>query len=199
MVGTGTLILASGSPRRTELLSTLGVTHVVRPADIDETPQPFEAPIPYVQRMAATKALAGARNAAEPGQSATQAPVLAADTIVIADGAILGKPGSEAAGLAMLRRLSGRRHQVATAVCVRHGQQRAAVCVQVNVEFRSVSMQEAQRYWDSGEPQDKAGGYGIQGAASAFVRKINGSYSGVIGLPLVETRSLLLALGLIEP
>lgn len=193
---TQSLILASASPRRTQLLATLGVSHVVRPADIDETPGSFEAPLAYVQRMAASKAAAGVSAAAAPLAGA-HAAVLAADTIVIADGAILGKPVDAVGGLQMLMRLSGRRHQVATAVCVRQDVRQAAVCVVTDVSFRSVTVQEAQRYWDSGEPLDKAGGYGIQGSASVFVSKIDGSYSSVIGLPLVETRTLLRALGLI--
>ena len=186
-----TIILASASPRRTQLLTELGIEHEVQPADIDETPQPLEPPLVYVQRMAAAKAQAGSHQAS--GNSA----VLAADTIVVADGLILGKPVDEQHGLEMLARLSGRTHQVVTAVCLRHGVRQAAALVSTQVAFRSVSLQEARSYWQSGEPRDKAGGYGIQGAAAAFVSKIDGSYTGVIGLPMVETRALFQSLGLV--
>jgi len=197
-------VLGSASPRRTELLSSLGVPHRVLPADIDETPAAFEQALPYVRRMAAAKADALLARL----KPVRDTLVLTADTVVIADGMILGKPRDEAEGCAMLARLSGRQHLVATAVSVRRdggpesGQgagtgapRRAAVCVQTAVRFRSVSVQEARRYWASGEPKDKAGGYGIQGAASEFVINIDGSYTNVIGLPLVETRLLLRALG----
>lgn len=199
------IILGSASPRRTGLLTSLGYDHRVQPADIDETPRQFEAPLPYVRRMSASKADAVVAQLALEVAQATDTVVLTADTVVIADGMILGKPVDQADGLSMLARLSGRSHTVSTAVSVRRlcpdscqaGLRvlRGDVCVQTQVSFRSVSVQEALRYWMSGEPQDKAGGYGIQGAASEFVSKVDGSYSGVIGLPLVETRSLLLALG----
>ena len=197
------VVLASGSPRRTELLSQLGVEHEVAPANIDETPEPFEAALTYVQRMARAKAAASVAQlvrgqltlSEDNNRLADDKIVLAADTIVIVDGAILGKPRDEQDGLGMLARLSGRSHQVATAVCLRRSVRQASVCVRTEVSFRSVSLQEARGYWASGEPRDKAGGYGIQGVASAFVNKIDGSYSSVIGLPLVETRALLLAMG----
>ena len=205
------LVLGSASPSRTELLATLGYPHRVLPADIDETPHRFELASPYVRRMAASKAeavVAMLTAGADPDPLTVDTVVLTADTVVVADGMILGKPGDEAEGLAMLARLSGRSHIVSTAVslrrlCLRPGSssgaieriRRADVCVQTAVSFRSVSVQEARRYWLSGEPKDKAGGYGIQGAASVFVSKIDGSYTNVIGLPLVETRLLLLALG----
>lgn len=184
------LILASASPRRTQLLQELGVAHVVRPADIDETPRAGEPALSYVRRMAATKAAAGVALA---GGGA----VLAADTIVVAQGQILGKPRDRRDGLAMLARLSGCTHQVATAVCLRDGVRQSAACVTTRVSFRSVSVQEAEGYWATGEPKDKAGGYGIQGAAANFVSRVDGSYSSVIGLPLVETRALLCSLGLV--
>ena len=181
------------------MLSQLGIEHLVRPADIDETPRPGEPAIAYVRRMAASKAHAGSLLASDldndSSNDSTGAAVLAADTIVIADGLILGKPRDEADGLGMLARLSGRTHLVATAVCLRQDVRQSATCSVTRVSFRSVGVQEARRYWASGEPQDKAGGYGIQGAAAAFVRKLEGSYSGVIGLPLSETLSLLRTLG----
>ena len=184
------LVLASASPRRTQLLFELGFLHEVRPANIDETPLPGEQPLAYVRRMAATKARAGVM-ALDSGQRA----VLAADTIVLLDNQILGKPRDEADGLRMIDLLSGRTHQVATAVCLREGVRQSAACVVVDVQFRSVSLQEARAYWATGEPSDKAGGYGIQGVAAQFVSKIDGSYTGVIGLPLTETLALLGSLG----
>ena len=203
--------MGSASPRRTQLLSALGYEHRVLPADIDETPHPFEAALPYVRRMAASKADAvlgllkdsDRSMSSGPGRLETAGVVLTADTVVIADGMILGKPVDEAQGLGMLARLSGRSHVVSTAVSLRCFDSntcrahRADVCVQTGVSFRSVSVQEARRYWSSGEPRDKAGGYGIQGAASAFVSNVYGSYTNVIGLPLVETRVLLRALGIV--
>jgi len=193
------VILASASPRRTQLLTQLGIAHKVQPANIDETPEPREAALAYVQRMAATKALAGSERALDQAKLRQPSPaVLAADTIVVVDGAILGKPLDEQDGQAMLGRLSGRTHQVVTAVCLRHGVRQAAAMVSTSVTFRSVSLQEARGYWATGEPQDKAGGYGIQGAAAEYVSKIAGSYTGVIGLPLVETRALFYSLGLLS-
>jgi len=196
-----TVILASASPRRTELLTSLGVAHQVLPADIDETPYGSESALAYVRRMAVTKArtisvqVGSSSDSTEEAQSLNPT-ILAADTIVVADGAILGKPQGEQDGLAMIARLSGRTHQVVTAVCLCHGVRQAAVSVCTDVSFRSVSLQEARGYWASGEPLDKAGGYGIQGSAARFVSKIDGSYTGVIGLPLVETRALFLTLGI---
>lgn len=190
-------VLGSASPRRTELLSSLGIEHRVLAADIDETPRAFEDALPYVRRMAAAKADAVLTRLAPTRDTL----VLTADTVVVADGMILGKPRDEADGCAMLARLSGRQHIVATAVsCRRAGgdspvPHSADACVQTAVSFRSVSVQEALRYWATGEPIDKAGGYGIQGAAGEFVSNIDGSYTNVIGLPLFETRLLLRALG----
>ena len=183
------LVLASASPRRTQLLDTLGVEHRIRPADIDETPLPGERPVPYVRRVARAKAAAVAVSGTE--------PVLAADTIVVHGGRILGKPAGREDALRMLAALSGTAHLVITAVAVEHGPRRAAALAATRVWFRSVSVQEAQQYWDSGEPRDKAGGYGIQGAASAFVTRLEGSYSNVVGLPLTETRALLAGLSLL--
>jgi septum formation protein len=182
------LILASASPRRTQLLDQLGVAHKVQPAGIDETPYPFEDPVAYVRRMALGKATVGLLQAASN-------PVLAADTVVFSGCLLLGKPADRAAGLQMLARLSGRTHQVYTAVCLLWGHRRACTWVCTQVNFRSVSMQAAQAYWDLEAPLDKAGGYGIQGSAIGFVKKIEGSISNVVGLPLAETGVLLEALG----
>ena len=182
--------IASASPRRAQLLTELGIDFVVAPADIDERRHPPETPLTYVRRMALTKASVGVAQA--PSDLSTA--VLAADTIVVRGGRVLGKPIDESDAVGMLLDLSDLTHQVYTAVAIRRGVQQGFACVCTDVSFRSVSMQEARAYWSTGEPVDKAGGYGIQGAASKFVKKINGSYTNVVGLPLYETRCLLRAL-----
>lgn len=184
------LYLASGSPRRRELLTQVGVPFTAISADIDETPLTDEAPLDYVERLARSKALAGREQllAREPGAPAC---VLGADTAVVLDGQILGKPQSEADALSMLQRLSGREHEVLTAIAVLDGQRLESRVVRSRVRFRSISDQEAAAYWASGEPRDKAGGYGIQGLGAVFVAGLNGSYSAVVGLPLCETCELL--------
>lgn len=181
--------LASVSPRRRELLAQIGVPHIVVGADIDETVQICEAPRDYVVRMARQKAL----TVRERGESL---PVLAADTTVVLDDVIYGKPRDREDGLAMLGRLSGRTHAVLTAVALAdlHG-----VAVQLSVStvrFRDLSSQECAEYWETGEPRDKAGGYAVQGAAAVFIESLSGSYSGVMGLPLFETAGLLRAAGI---
>lgn len=180
-----TLILASASPRRHELLTRLGVHFVVDAADIDENVRPGEAPRDYVIRMAREKAEA-VRNRRDDG-----APVLAADTTVVIDGDILGKPADHFAGLAMLARLSGRTHSVITAVCLQTDGGAAATDVETLVTFLTLNREICERYLATSEPWDKAGGYAIQGLGGALVRGIEGSYSNVVGLPLAETWQLL--------
>lgn len=184
------LYLASGSPRRRELLTQIGVPFTVVIADIDETPLPEESPAAYVERLARGKAQAGFAMLAA---TQAQAPlvVLGADTAVILDGQILGKPLDEAEALAMLAALSGREHEVLTAVAVLDGQRCETRSVSSRVRMRPVGMQEAQAYWATGEPRDKAGSYAIQGLAAIFVESLQGSYSAVVGLPLSETAELL--------
>lgn len=183
------ICLGSASPRRRELLNQIGVTHTVRSADIDETPRPHEAPEVYVLRMALEKARAVLSH--DPSL-----PVLGADTAVVADGLILGKPRDEADGLAMLRQLGGRSHQVLTAVAlVEPGREMTRLSVS-HVAFRTMSAAEMVAYWRTGEPADKAGGYGIQGYAAAFIEHLEGSFSGVMGLPLFETAALLREFGM---
>lgn len=185
------IILASASPRRQELLAQIGVRFTVRGQDIDESIHAGEPPRDYVQRMAQEKADSALNEiAAQPGAEA--GIVLAADTSVVCDEAVLGKPGSEADAIAMLQRLSGRTHRVLSAVSVaasggewRHGLSESLVT------FRAISFDEAQRYYRSGEPEGKAGAYAIQGYGAVFVERIEGSYSGVMGLPLFETAQLL--------
>ncbi|ROL85092.1 Maf family protein [Pseudomonas chlororaphis] len=182
------LYLASGSPRRRELLTQIGVPFTAISADIDETPLPDENPAAYVERLARDKAAAGYALIAD-GQSA--ACVLGADTAVVLDGQILGKPLDQADAQSMLMALSGREHEVLTAIAVLDGQRCDSRVVRSLVRFRAIGDDEAARYWASGEPRDKAGGYGIQGLAAVFVAGLNGSYSAVVGLPVCETAELL--------
>ncbi len=182
------LILASRSPRRRELLAQLGVVVSVIPADIDETPAPAETPWDYVERIARQKA------AAVPPRAGSC--VLAADTAVVVDGDILGKPANLDAGRQMLRRLSGRVHQVFTAVALQSPHELRVICTETRVAFRPLGEAECERYLASDEPWDKAGAYAIQGLGGAFVERIDGSYSSVVGLPLCETLALLRRAGI---
>jgi len=181
--------LASASPRRSELLRQIGVRFTVRAAAIPEECLPGETPDNYVVRLAAAKA--EAVWAAVPGA----APVLGADTAVVLDGEILGKPESGAEALRMLERLSGRSHRVLTAVAVRHDGGTETRLSVSEVRFRATTAAERLAYCATGEPFDKAGGYGIQGHAAVFIEELDGSYSGVAGLPLYETAALLARCG----
>lgn len=180
------LFLASGSPRRRELLTQIGVPFTVLSAQIDETPLDHETPAAYVERLARGKAGAGLALLTD-----QQGCVLGADTAVVLDGRILGKPVDEADALQMLAALSGREHEVLTAIALTNKQRCETEVVVSRVRFRSISPREAQAYWASGEPQDKAGSYAIQGLAAIFVERLQGSYSAVVGLPLCETAELL--------
>lgn len=181
------LFLASGSPRRRELLTQIGVAFSVIGADIDETPLSDESPAAYVERLARGKAEAGrARLSAD-----APACVLGADTAVVLGGKILGKPVDEADAQAMLLSLAGQEHEVLTAIALLDGERCESRVVRSLVRFRPISVAEANAYWASGEPRDKAGGYGIQGLGAVFVSGLNGSYSSVVGLPLCETAELL--------
>ena len=184
------LFLASGSPRRRELLTQIGVPFQVVSASIDETPLPDECPAAYVERLARAKAHAGREHLLGASVSAPFS-VLGADTAVVLDDQILGKPVDEADALSMLMALSGREHEVLTAIAILAAERCETRVVRSRVSFRTISQQEAARYWASGEPQDKAGGYAIQGLAAVFVAGLNGSYSGVVGLPVCETAELL--------
>ena len=181
------LYLASGSPRRRELLTQIGVPFTVVNAAIDETPQGDESPAAYVERLARGKAAAGLATLAGTANTC----VLGADTAVILDGRILGKPLDQADALAMLLALSDREHEVLTAIAVLDGLRCETRLVSSRVRFRKISTHEATTYWHSGEPQDKAGGYAIQGLVAVFVAGLNGSYSAVVGLPVCETAELL--------
>ncbi|MFG0411602.1 Maf family protein [Pseudomonas sp. FYR_11] len=188
------LYLASGSPRRRELLTQIGVPFSVISAPIDETPLADESAQAYVERLARAKAAAGLACLAQPDNATAperRAVVLGADTAVVLEGRILGKPQNREDALAMLADLGGREHQVLTAVALNDGLRVRSLCVASSVHFRPISADEAQRYWASGEPADKAGGYAIQGLGAVFVTGLAGSYSAVVGLPLCETAELL--------
>ena len=183
------ICLASTSPRRRELLAQIGVPHTVAATHVDESLLPGEPPAEYVARLARLKA-------ATVRQRGESLPVLAADTTVVVEGSAYGKPADRADGLAMLAALSGRTHQVLTAVALATGR---GVALRVNtsaVRFRDIERAEIEAYWETGEPRDKAGGYAIQGYGAVFVAALSGSYSGVMGLPLMETAELLRAAGI---
>ncbi|WP_422417245.1 Maf family protein [Pseudomonas sp. GZD-222] len=184
------LYLASGSPRRRELLTQIGIPFTTLGAAVDETPLADEAAPAYVERLARAKANAGLVELLSTN-AGTRLAVLGADTAVVLDGRILGKPVDREDALAMLAALSGREHQVLTAVAVADQQRCLSVCVVSQVRFGPISTQQAQDYWASGEPLDKAGAYAIQGLGAVFVQRIEGSYSAVVGLPLSETAELL--------
>ncbi|HYW04001.1 MAG TPA: Maf family protein [Gammaproteobacteria bacterium] len=183
------LVLASRSPRRAELLRQVGVVFEVIAADVDETPAPGEVPEAYVRRLALAKARAVHTRVA--GRA-----VLGADTVVVQDGRMLGKPGGREDALAMLATLSGREHRVCSGIAVL-GAGRELVKVSVTrVRMRPLTREESVAYWNTGEPRDKAGAYAIQGRGAAFVEALEGSYSGVVGLPLYETAILLREVGI---
>ena len=189
-MGKDFVYLASASPRRSELLRQIGVPFTVRAAAIDEDLLPGEAPEAYVVRLAAAKAEAVWAAVAD------ARPVLGADTAVVLDGAVLGKPRDAAEAAAMLERLSGRAHRVLTGVAVRHAGGLDTRLSESEVRFRATTTAERLAYCATGEPFDKAGGYGIQGHAAVFVESVRGSYSGIVGLPLFETAALLARCGL---
>ena len=182
------VILASQSPRRRELLAQIGITHEVRPADIDETVWPGEAPVPHSERLARDKAHTLALLHPE-------AVVIGSDTIVVIDGAILGKPASRDDAIAMLERLSGREHTVYTSVAVAHEGRTLSGVEAVQVQFRTLTRAQIAAYVDTGEPMDKAGAYGIQGYGATLVERISGDYFAVMGLPLGRLVGLIRELG----
>jgi septum formation protein len=184
------VFLASNSPRRRELLTQIGVRFGVIPVELDEAPRCDEAPEDYVLRVALDKARAGRALAA----ARSDLPVLAADTAVVVDGLILGKPRDRHDSAAMMRLLSGRTHRVLSGVAVTGTDERQTLSTS-EVSFREIHPAEIQAYWDTGEPTDKAGGYAIQGLGAVFVQRLRGSYSGVMGLPLYETARLLAEVG----
>lgn len=184
------LHLASSSPRRSQILEQMGLEFTAAGVDIDERQRPGETADIMVVRLAVEKACAVAP---EPGTV-----VLGADTAVVLDGEVFGKPADQADALRMLAMLSGRRHQVMTGVAVRSGSVAKSLLAVTDVAFREIGPDEALEYWHSGEPRGKAGAYAIQGLGGAFVVSIAGSYTGVVGLPVYETAELLRSAG-IEP
>jgi septum formation protein len=184
------VFLASASPRRRELLRQIGVACRVLQVAVDESVHPLEAPAAYVARLAVLKADAGWN-----AQASRDAVVLAADTSVVFKGEILGKPQNAADGEAMLLKLSGQTHEVLTAVALRTPAGTECRVSRSEVSFRPIERAEARTYWDTGEPQDKAGGYAVQGLGAIFIAHLTGSFSGVMGLPLFETAALLQGAG----
>jgi len=186
------IYLASASPRRSELLRQIGVEFSLLSVEVDESPNAGEKPAPYVLRLASEKA----RRGCESLQGRPEACVLAADTAVVLGERILGKPRDREHAMAMLDSLSGREHEVMTAVAMCRGRLVETRLSSSRVTFRAISAEERIAYWSSGEPRDKAGGYAIQGLGALFVEDLRGSFSGVVGLPLFETAQLLALVGM---
>lgn len=182
------VILASQSPRRRELLAQIGITHEVRPADIDETVWPGEEPVPHSERLAREKAHTLALQHPD-------ALVIGSDTIVVIDGVILGKPADRDDAVTMLARLAGRTHTVFTSVAVAHGGRTLSGVEAVEVQFRPLTRDMIAAYVETGEPMDKAGAYGIQGFGATLVERISGDYFAVMGLPLGRLVGLIRDLG----
>ena len=187
------LYLASQSPRRRELLRQIGVDHEVLSVAVTEQPLAQESAQDYVQRLAREKACAGVSRLSM--ESLRSAPVLGADTIVVCAGEILEKPRDQIHAATMLRALAGQTHQVMTAVAIADETRHEVLLSTTEVSFRPLSDAEIAAYWRTGEPQDKAGGYAIQGLGAVFVRELRGSYTGVVGLPLEATMDLLQSFG----
>lgn len=182
----GYIVLASSSPRRADLLRQARIPFRVQPPDVDETAEAGETEDDYVRRLARSKARA----------VCAPVPVLAADTVVAVDGQLLGKPRDKPHFAAMMRTLSGREHRVLTAVALRWGTREGIRTASAAVTLRPIAPAEIDAYWATGEPLDKAGGYGIQGIGGTLVRAVHGSYHAVVGLPLAETEELLGAFGI---
>jgi len=186
------LLLASQSPRRAELLKQIGIPFSQYPVDIDEAVLGHETPDNYVRRMAQEKSSLGYKRAG------AKKLVLGLDTIVVAEGSILGKPKDKTDAVRMLSLLSDNTHQVLTAVAITNYKQQKTIVVETQVCFGPLTKEQIAWYWKTGEPQDKAGSYGIQGLGGQFVKHINGSYSAVAGLPLYQTRMLLTEFGIMN-
>jgi len=185
------IYLASSSPRRQQLLAQIGVRFEQVAVTVSESRQLPETPRQFVERMALEKARAGWRSLDRPGP-----PVLGADTILNLDGEVLGKPRDREHGLELLQHLSGRSHTVLSSVAL-VGKHELVRVQESRVTFRTITASECRKYWDTGEPLDKAGAYGIQGLGAIFIAHLEGSYSGVMGLPLFETAELLASFGIV--
>ncbi len=190
-MNTPDLILASASPRRRELLDQIGVRFKVVPSEIPENPGPLELPEDYVRRIAHEKA-----RAVQKTHSPSDLPILSADTEVVLDGEIFGKPTDEDHACRMLEKLSGREHFVLSAVSLVQGERHFEALSMTQVRFRDLHLSEIAAYWRTGEPKGKAGAYAIQGLGSLFIERLSGSFSGVMGLPLHETAQLLRKVGI---
>ena len=185
------IYLASGSPRRQELLHQMGVSFIVIPQFVKEVHKPGESPEEFVTRLAVQKAADGLSR-----QTNRRIPVLGSDTAVVLDGKILGKPGSREQAIEMLLSLSAHTHQVMTAVALKNEQKTEVVISVSEVSFSKLSREMCENYWHTGEPADKAGSYGIQGKGALFISNINGSYSAVMGLPIFEAGTILNKFGI---
>ncbi len=194
------IYLASNSPRRKELLTQLGVAFTHINNEFDESQLPNETPLEYVERLARGKALSAKQNLASSDHLNTkslesannhQAPILAADTIVVLDNEVLGKPADKQDAVKTLTKLSGKTHQVLTSVVVVDADMQMQRTSQSSVTFENISLKQITAYCDTLEPMGKAGSYAIQGVAASFIKRLVGSYSGVMGLPLFETRQML--------
>jgi len=183
------ITLASASPRRRELLDQIKVSYTVHAVDIDESHMAGETSQQFVKRLALEKAQAGYLDY-------PVRPALGSDTIVVFEQHILGKPENQQMAFEMLKLLSGKTHQVMTAVAICNGETEHCVLSISEVEFNTLNEQQINDYWNTGEPADKAGGYAIQGIAAQFIKNIKGSYSGIMGLPLFETAQLLERVGI---
>jgi len=191
------LILASASPRRKELLQSLGITTHVCSADIDESQLKGELPENYVERLALEKAKTVMSLLSQDAQfEIGNLPILAADTIVTLNQQLFGKPKSQDDAMAIWQTLSGKTHEVMTAIALLKESQQYTALSTSKVSFKELNQQEMEMYWQTGEPADKAGAYAVQGFASAWVKSISGSYSGIVGLPLYELNGLLKKVGL---
>lgn len=184
------VVLASASPRRRDLLALIGIPHEVSPADVDETYLNGERPREHAERLARAKA-------AKVSASESDALVIGSDTIVVVDGTVLGKPRDETDAARMLAMLSGRTHVVITAVAAAHGGRVVSAVEEVNVTFRDLTREEIESYIATREPMDKAGAYGIQGFGATIVRRVEGDYFAVMGLPLVKLVALMGELGIV--
>lgn len=195
---TKSVVLASASPRRTALLKQMGIEHCIVPADIDETPRQDETPEALVERLASEKALAVKQRLIEQSDMTNDTVILASDTLISFNGQSVGKPENKADSKRILSMLSGKTHEVLTAVSVLSNQHQQTEIIHTFVTFAALTDAQIDAYWETGEPADKAGSYAIQGIGGEFVVSINGSASAVVGLPLYETRQLLNAFGVVS-
>ena len=195
---TKSVVLASASPRRTALLTQMNIAHTIQPADIDESPRENETPMELVARLAIEKAQAVKAHLEDQQAMAEDKVILASDTLISFDGQSVGKPEDKADSKRILTMLSGKTHEVLTAICALSNTKQQTEVITTSVTFAALTDEQIDAYWETGEPADKAGSYAIQGIGGEFVVSINGSASAVIGLPLYETRQLLNAFGVVS-